>query len=196
MRYTLLTALTVVVAGAGITALRVDRAAGQAPSVQIAPAPPRGSGGAQAHQFLRTVHIGQPLQLCEEQDEELGKLHALDGQLAHEAESLARQLAEASDEKQRGEFKDKLRDALAQQFDAQQKARELEVARIEARVKKLRETISKRNDSRRSILDKRLDQLLSEAEGLGWNSPAGSYGPFFVETGLYPPAAQPLPVRP
>ncbi|HEV3024616.1 MAG TPA: hypothetical protein VGX76_19205, partial [Pirellulales bacterium] len=43
---------------------------------------------------------------------------------------------------------------------------------IEARVKKLREVINKRNEAKRSIIDKRLDQLIREADGLGWNAPA------------------------
>ena len=36
---------------------------------------------------------------------------------------------------------------------------------IEAKVKKLRDVITRRNDARRSIIDKRFDQLLSEADG-------------------------------
>jgi hypothetical protein len=97
-------------------------------------------------------------------------------QHANQAESLAKQLADASDEKQKAELKEKLQDTLGRQFDTQQKARELEVARIEAKVKKLRDTITKRHDARRTIIDKRLDQLLSEAEGLGWNSPSAGGG--------------------
>ncbi|HET6882567.1 MAG TPA: hypothetical protein VFI31_20540 [Pirellulales bacterium] len=127
------------------------------------PVPP---GGANAY-------VIRQIRATDEGSQEMAQLSAQDTQLANEAESLAKQLADATDEKQKAELKEKLHDTLGRQFDAQQKARELEVARIEAKVKKLRDTITKRNDARRTILDKRLDQLLSEAEGLGWNSPSG-----------------------
>ncbi|HVA45302.1 MAG TPA: hypothetical protein VNH11_02850 [Pirellulales bacterium] len=126
----------------------------------------------------------------------MAQLGAQDSQLANEAESLAKQLADATDEKQKAELKEKLHDTLSRQFDAQQKARELEVARIEAKVKKLRDTIAKRNDGRRTIIDKRFDQLLSETEGLGWNSPptGSGFGPFYAPQAMNPgtrPAGNP-----
>jgi hypothetical protein len=85
-------------------------------------------------------------------------------------------LADTDDDKQRAELKDKLSQALDRQFDTQQKLRELEVSRIEARVQKLRELIRKRTDSRRKIIDNRYEQLLNDADGLGWTS-AGAAGP-------------------
>ncbi|MGH7134860.1 MAG: hypothetical protein ACREHD_03920, partial [Pirellulales bacterium] len=126
------------------------------------PVPP---GGANAY-------VIRQIAATDEGSQEMAQLRAQDAQLSNEAESLAKQLADATDDKQKAEIKEKLQDALSRQFDAQQKARELEVASIESKVKKLRDTISKRNEARRTILDKRFDQLLSEAEGLGWNSPA------------------------
>jgi hypothetical protein len=128
-------------------------------------------GGAGAGYVVR-----QHVDFAEAGGEETAELSARDAQLGHEAESLAKQLADASDEKQKSEIKEKLQDTLSRQFDAQQKAREVEVTRIEAKVKKLRETITKRNEARRTIIDKRFDQLLSEAEGLGWNSPPSGAG--------------------
>ena len=52
-----------------------------------------------------------------------------------------------------------LAEALQKQFDLQQKRRDLEVAHIEAQLKKLREVMRKRGESRQTIIDKRLDQM-------------------------------------
>jgi hypothetical protein len=119
------------------------------------------------------IVTGPQAQAVEQEDGELARLRALDGQLERQAESLVKQISDAGDG-DRAKLKQSLEEALAQQFDTQQKMRELEVAAIEARVKKLREVISKRSDARRAIIDKRLDQLLREADGLGWNSPAAA----------------------
>ena len=150
-------------------------AVAQQPAARFVPEPPGASGaGHVVRQYY--VHSG------EAGSEEMAGLSAQDAQLGQEAESLARQLADAGDDKQKAEIKEKLQDTLSRQFDAQQKARELEVVRIEAKVKKLRETITKRNEARRTIIDKRFDQLQSEAEGLGWNSPpsGGAFGTVYV----------------
>jgi len=81
----------------------------------------------------------------------------------------------------------------------------LEVAKIEARLQKLRGLIGRRADSRGKIIDNRLEQLLNDAAGLGWSSAAKDntpYAPPGVPVMLYPgggalrgPAA-PRSVRP
>ena len=178
MRYIAVTGLLIVSASAGIALLRVDNAIGQAPA---------GPPGSRA-----PVALVQQVQAADGEDDEMARLHGLDGQLASQAESLVKQLADPTDEQQRKEAKEKLHETLVQQFDTQQKVRELEVARIEAKVKKLRDQIAKRNEARRTIIEKRFDQLLSEAEGLGWNSPSGgsiSYSnAYYPQPGNYFPA--------
>jgi hypothetical protein len=115
-------------------------------------------------------------------DPETNELTSQDQQLEQEVQSLARQLADSDDDKQRAELKDKLAAALEKQFDAQQKLRQLEISRIEARVQKLRDLVRKRTESRRKIIDNRFEQLLNDAEGLGWNSTKGG-GIQFVPPG-------------
>ncbi|MGH7134861.1 MAG: hypothetical protein ACREHD_03925 [Pirellulales bacterium] len=105
-------------------------------------------------------------------DPETHALTAQDQQLEAEVQSLARQLTDDDNDQQRTELKQKLSAALEKQFDAQQKLRELEISRIEARVQKLRDLVRKRTDARRKIIDNRYEQLLNDAEGLGWNSTA------------------------
>ena len=192
MRYIAITGLLIAFVAAGIALLGVANALGQVRAVPVLTAPAGVNPGANA-----PVALVQQVQAADGEDDEMAKLHALDAQLGSQAESLVKQLADLADEPQRKEAKEKLHETLAQQFDAQQKVRELEVARIEAKVKKLRDQIAKRNEARRTIIEKRFDQLLSEAEGLGWNSPSGgsaTYGnAFYLQQGkqgnYYAPAA-------
>jgi hypothetical protein len=125
------------------------------------PAPPQPSY-ARGHWFYTVPAPGD--------DPEANELTSQDQQLEQEVQSLARQLADSEDDKQRADLKEKLGAALEKQFDVQQKLREREISRIEARVEKLRGLVRKRTESRRKIIDGRFEQLLNDAEGLGWNS--------------------------
>ncbi len=111
-----------------------------------------------------------------EADPEVAELNRLDQQLEHDSRTLVNQLAESpeKDDQAGQELKDKLSDVLEKQFDAQQKIREIEVTRIEERVKKLRELINKRNAARKTIVDRRRQQLIDDAEGFGWSSAGGA----------------------
>ena len=143
-----------------------------APSVEDAPRPPyayRAEWGSNALKAAETLpYPGYPA--GPSGDPETMELMRQDQQLEQEVQSLVRQLADNDDDKQGSELKEKLSAALEKQFDMQQKLRELEVSRIEARVQKLRDLVRKRTDSRRKIIDNRREQLLNDAEGLGWNS--------------------------
>ena len=76
-------------------------------------------------------------------------------------------------EEERGKIKTKLASALSKLFDVQQKRRELELSRLEAKLKKVRALMKKRDEERKVIIDNRLNQLVREAEGLGWAPPPG-----------------------
>lgn len=132
-----------------------------------------------------------------EADPETAELNRLDHQFEQESRGLVNQLAEASedDAKTRDQLKQKLRDTLERQFDAQQKIRESEVTRIEARVKKLRELITKRNAARQTIVDRRQQQLIDDAEGFGWSS-AGTATPPAMLNQFAAPAVMALPTLP
>jgi len=88
--------------------------------------------------------------------------------LAHQAEQLAHKLSEAKSDSDRDKIKGDLRDRLEKQFEQRQGRHEKEIEALEAQVKKLKDLVRKRNDNRREIVSKRLDQILSDAEGLGW----------------------------
>jgi hypothetical protein len=88
--------------------------------------------------------------------------------LTHETEQVVRQLGEAKSDSDKEKLRTKLNEILEKQFDQRQKRHEHEIEALEAQVKKLRELVQKRNDNRRDIVSKRLDQILRDAQGLGW----------------------------
>jgi hypothetical protein len=112
-----------------------------------------------------------PFGAAEADDPETAELRQADGALARKSEQLVAQHAATEDDEQRGGVKTLLAEVLVQQFSVQQQLRDRELARVEARVKKLRELTQKRREAQRTIIEQRLDQLLREADGLGWTSP-------------------------
>ncbi len=88
--------------------------------------------------------------------------------LARRTEELARKLGEVKSESEKSEIKTELAAALEKQFDLRQKRHHDEIAELEAKVKQLKDLVEKRQENRREIVAKRLDQILRDAEGLGW----------------------------
>jgi hypothetical protein len=128
----------------------------------------------------RTVYVagGHPAP-----DAETLKLATQEQAAAQEARTLAGQYAAADSDAAREEAKKKLREKLAAIFDLQQQRRAREVAQIEERLGKLKETMKKRDTSKDPIIDRRLDQLTGGVDELGWEEPGASpygYGTFTV----------------
>src|SRR5262249_16126341 len=134
-----------------------------APAVEL----PRGPGG---NYSLSGVVVTAP----GADDPEMAALAQSEAELAHQSVELSARYASSEDVAEQKKIKAELRETLVKQFDVQKQRRELELARIEERVRKLREQIKKRNDSRETIIDRRLEQLVDDAEGLGWAPEAGS----------------------
>ena len=88
--------------------------------------------------------------------------------LGGETEKLARQLAKAKSDSERESLRAKLNDVLEKQFDERQKKHKAESEALEAQVKKLKELIATRNENRKEIITRRLDQIVRDAQGLGW----------------------------
>jgi hypothetical protein len=107
-------------------------------------------------------------------DPEAAKLAQAEAEVAQEAEQLSGKYESADKPDEQKRIRAELREVLAKQFNVQHQRRELELTRIEERVQKLRDQIKKRNEARESIIDRRLEQLINEAEGLGWSSAPGS----------------------
>jgi hypothetical protein len=118
--------------------------------------------------------MGGPMRPHADDDPEMAKLAAAEAELGDSSEALLTQYAAADKPEDQKRLKAELRDALAKQFDVQRQERELELARVEERIKKVREQLKKRNDAREWIVDRRLDQLINDVDGLGWTAPAGA----------------------
>jgi hypothetical protein len=91
-----------------------------------------------------------------------------EAQLAHQAGELARQLGGAKSDADRDKLKTQLSTILEKQFELRQQRHKKEIESLEAQVKKLRDLVDKRQENRREIIAKRLDQILQESQGLGW----------------------------
>ena len=96
-------------------------------------------------------------------------------QLQSEPAQLAHQYVEAKKEDEKREVRKHLSEVLSHQFDLhiQQQQRELED--LEKRIAKLKEVVKKRIDAKSTIVERRLEQLIQDAEGLGWNAPGGPH---------------------
>jgi hypothetical protein len=93
---------------------------------------------------------------------------AEENNISRRAEVLARQLAEAKSDGDREKVKGQLAEVLEKQFDQRQKRHEEEIKQLEAQIKKLKDLVDKRQENRREIISRRLDQLVKESQGLGW----------------------------
>jgi hypothetical protein len=144
------------------------RAWGQPPATETS-APPL------AADLLPAQKAGQhsALGVRHESDPAMDKLLQEEAAAERQVVKLIDAYSRAERDTDRSKIKSDLATALEKEFELQQKRRELELDRVEARLKKVRELMKKRSDARQSIIDKRLDQLIREAEGLGWTPPAG-----------------------
>jgi hypothetical protein len=108
-------------------------------------------------------------------------------ELERQSHDLARQYGRTESRDEKDKLKDKMAEVLNQQFDAQQQRRKDEIKHIEEQLKKLQELMRKREDAKREIVRRRLEQLLQEAEGLGWT--ATEQGPVLPPpVGGFPPS--------
>jgi hypothetical protein len=88
--------------------------------------------------------------------------------LTNQASQLAQQLGAAKSDTDRDKLKTQLGTILEKQFELRQERHRKEIESLEAQVKKLRDLVDKRQENRREIIAKRLDQILQESQGLGW----------------------------
>jgi hypothetical protein len=102
--------------------------------------------------------------------------YALHGQAAE----LARQYVKAEKEEDKREIRKKLTDVLNKEFDARLQQQQKELEELEKQIAHLRTVLRKRSDAKDKIIDRRADQLIEDAEGMGWSAPTTphtGYGP-------------------
>jgi hypothetical protein len=98
-----------------------------------------------------------------------------DSELEGTVHTFLQMYSAAENDNDRAEIRENLTKTLVEQFAIRQQRREREIAEIEARVKRLRDALKKRADAKQKIIEQRLNELLSDAEGLGWGD-AGASG--------------------
>jgi hypothetical protein len=91
-----------------------------------------------------------------------------ESQLARQAEELLQQLPKAKSDVDKEKLMAILTEVLGKQFDLRQQRHTSQIEALEAEVKRLKKVVQTRQENRRDIIAKRLDQLLRDAEGLGW----------------------------
>lgn len=89
---------------------------------------------------------------------------------AAQARELLKGYAAESNPQNQAELKRRLRESLITQFDLQHRRRDEELQWIEKRVAELRAKLKRRADAVNTIVDRRLEQLISDVDGLGWGA--------------------------
>lgn len=110
-------------------------------------------------------------------------------QLQARIAQLAQQFVKETNVDKKKEIRGKLTEALGQQFDQRIQQQQKELEELEKQVASLKAVLKKRLDAKPAIVDRRIEQLLQEAEGLGWNAPGsprlpgGGLTPGFIGSG-------------
>jgi hypothetical protein len=104
------------------------------------------------------------------------------GPLQAESNQLLQEYTKATKPEEKQEIRKKLIEAVGKQFDANAQHQKEELEDLEKQIAKLRDLLKKRLDAKTSIVERRLEQLIQEAEGLGWTAPGtsgfrGEFGP-------------------
>ena len=90
---------------------------------------------------------------------------------------LVQQYVKAEKEEDKKEIRKKLAEALGKQFEAHMKQQQDELAALEKQINDLKNIMKKRQEAKTTIIDRRMDQLIQDAEGLGWTAPGSPHQP-------------------
>jgi hypothetical protein len=131
-----------------------------------APRGPRGEGRGGPPGFRGQFSPGSPNPLqgpfgMRPNDPEMEKLMRTDVDLDRQSRDLAERFRGASKDEQ-SEIKKKLSAIVTKQFEARQERRTLELKHLEDEIKRIRESIDKRNQSKEQIVDRRVSELLGQ----------------------------------
>jgi hypothetical protein len=114
--------------------------------------------------------------------------------LQAQATRLAQQFAKAEKDEEKKELRKKLTEVLNQLFDAHIHQQEKELLDLEKQLAELQALLKKRQDNKSTIVDRRIDTLVQEANGMGWTAPGHSAifgGHGFGAGSWFTPAAPP-----
>jgi hypothetical protein len=88
-----------------------------------------------------------------------------------QSHQLAQQYAKAEKEADKSDIRKKLNEALNEEFDQHIKQQQKALEALEKQVANLKAVLRKRMDNKATIVERRLEQLVQEAEGMGWSGP-------------------------
>lgn len=100
-------------------------------------------------------------------EKHIGMFHA-----QSQAAQLAQQYVKTDKEDEKRDLRKKLTDVLSQQFDTRMQQQKKELEDLEKEIAHLRDVIGKRQASKEKIVERHVEQLLLDAEGLGWSAPS------------------------
>lgn len=128
--------------------------------------------------------------------DEANELLRRERDLADSTRQLLQELRKVESEDERAPITRKLASVVEEQFDIRQQVRERELEALETRIQRLRDLHEKRADAKAEIVERRVEQLVRDAEGLGWSSGGSDPGdawtiPFHAP---HPPHAPGVPV--
>jgi hypothetical protein len=129
---------------------------GRGPNFGAPPGQPNWQQGMQGARGMRGMMGGMG-----PSDPEMEKLMQLDFSLDRQSHELADQFGQASKD-QRDEIKKKIDEVVTKQFEARQERRTLELKRLEDEIKRIRDSIDKRNQGKQQIVDRRVSELLGQ----------------------------------
>jgi hypothetical protein len=84
---------------------------------------------------------------------------------------LARDYVKAEKEDAKKDLRKKLADSLGKQFDQHLQHQQKELDDLEKQIASLKDVLKKRVAAKNDIVERRIEHLIREAEGLGWNAP-------------------------
>jgi hypothetical protein len=85
---------------------------------------------------------------------------------------LARSYVKAQNDDAKAMIRKKLTEALGEQFDQHGKKQEKELRDIEKQIANLKDLLRRRLEAKTAIVERRADQLIHDADGMGWTSPS------------------------
>jgi hypothetical protein len=85
-----------------------------------------------------------------------------------QAAQLAQSYVKTQKEEDKTKIRKKLTDVLGEQFDQHSKRQEKELEDIEKQIASLKTVLKKRLDAKSTIVERRVDQLIHDADGMGW----------------------------
>lgn len=96
--------------------------------------------------------------------------------LEREVLSLVKKYADSKDDSAKAQIAKQLADVVGKQFDIRQEARQQELKKLEEQLARLRDVQAKRTALRDRIIGDRVQQIVREADGLGWGASDQSPG--------------------